>query len=57
MTKVTVAVKRLDHGADLPLPSYATTFSAGADLFAALKSTFLYDSVEFSLLVFFLARS
>ena len=39
MTKVTVAVKRLDHGADLPLPSYATTFSAGADLCAALKST------------------
>lgn len=36
MTNVKVAVKRLAHGAKLPLPSYATSFSSGADLFAAL---------------------
>ena len=39
MTEVTIAVRRLNHGADLPLPSYATAFSAGADLFAALGAT------------------
>ena len=37
MTDVTIAVKRLGHGADLPLPSYATAVSAGADLFAAIN--------------------
>ncbi len=38
MTKVTAYLKRLSHGADLPLPSYATAFSAGADLIAALET-------------------
>lgn len=36
MTEVTVAVTRLGHGADLPLPAYATTGSAGLDLLAAV---------------------
>lgn len=36
MTSVTVAVARLSHGADLPLPDYATPLSAGLDLRAAL---------------------
>ena len=36
MTKV--AVKRLPHGADLPLPVYATTNSAGLDLLAAIDA-------------------
>lgn len=31
-----VMVKRLPHGLDLPLPSYATAGSAGLDLLAAL---------------------
>ena len=31
-----VAVKRLPHGADLPLPDYATLDSAGLDLMAAI---------------------
>lgn len=31
-----VAVKRLPHGADLPLPEYATPDSAGVDLMAAV---------------------
>jgi len=35
---VTVAVLRLDHGADLPLPDYATADSAGLDLMAAVAA-------------------
>ncbi len=33
---VRIAVKRLPHGADLPLPAYATAGAAGLDLMAAL---------------------
>lgn len=33
---LTVTVRRLDHGRDLPLPAYATVDSAGADLYAAV---------------------
>lgn len=33
---ITVAVERLAHGADLPLPGYATVDSAGMDLLAAV---------------------
>lgn len=36
MTDITIAIKRLDHGADLPLPEAATALSAGADLLAAV---------------------
>lgn len=36
MSAVTVAVRRLPHGADLPLPAYATPESAGMDLLAAV---------------------
>lgn len=32
-----VAVQRLPHGADLPLPAYATAQSAGLDLMAAVS--------------------
>ena len=32
----TVAIKRLPHHGDLPLPSYQTTGSAGMDLTAAI---------------------
>ena len=31
-----VAIRRLPHGADLPLPSYATEGSAGLDVLAAI---------------------
>ena len=37
MTPVEVAVRRLPHAADLPLPRYATAQSAGMDLLAALE--------------------
>ena len=36
MSPVPVAVKRLPHGMDLPLPEYATADSAGVDLLAAV---------------------
>ena len=35
---VTIAVKQLPHGADLPLPAYATAASAGCDLLAAIDA-------------------
>ncbi|MEF2070166.1 dUTP diphosphatase [Consotaella aegiceratis] len=37
MTAVRIAVKRLAHAEDLPLPNYATAGAAGADLRAALS--------------------
>jgi len=36
MTGIAVPVTRLPHGADLPLPDYATPDSAGLDLLAAV---------------------
>lgn len=36
MTVIKVEVKRLPHGAGLPLPEYATADSAGLDLLAAV---------------------
>ncbi len=38
MSEATVAVARLPHGADLPLPQYATPDSAGLDLAAAIEA-------------------
>jgi dUTP pyrophosphatase len=35
---VSVAIKRLDHAKDLPLPAYQTKDSAGMDLCAAIAS-------------------
>ena len=37
MREPIICVQRLPHGADLPLPSYATTQSAGPDLMAAVQ--------------------
>jgi dUTP pyrophosphatase len=33
-----VSIQQLDHGKDLPLPSYATSQSAGMDLMAAIDA-------------------
>ena len=38
MSEATVAVMRLPHGADLPLPQYETPDSAGLDLAAAVET-------------------
>jgi dUTP pyrophosphatase len=36
---LSVAVKRLPHGKDLPLPAYQTNQAAGMDLYAAVEAT------------------
>jgi len=38
MTEGMVPLHRLPHGEDLPLPEYATEFSAGVDLLAAVDA-------------------
>ncbi len=38
MTQTSIHLTQLPHGADLPLPSYATSGSAGMDLMAAVTS-------------------
>ena len=39
MTKITLDVRRLPHGAGLPLPEPATELAAGVDLVAAIDDT------------------
>ncbi len=36
MSDISIAIRRLPHGADLALPAYATALSAGMDLLAAV---------------------
>ena len=38
MTPPLITIVKLDHGADLPLPSYQTQGAAGLDLMAALEA-------------------
>src|SRR5262250_2782046 len=38
MTDVELRILRLPHGADLPLPSYQSAYSAGLDLLAAVPT-------------------
>ena len=49
MTEVAVPVARLPHGADLPLPAYATLDSAGVDLLAAIEGDVVLAPGERSL--------
>lgn len=37
-TSISVSLKRLPHGADLPLPHYQTDEAAGMDLYAAIDA-------------------
>ncbi|MGF1609382.1 MAG: dUTP diphosphatase [Kiloniellales bacterium] len=46
MSRVTVPIMRLAHGADLPLPAYATPDSAGMDLLAAVESVVVLQPGE-----------
>ncbi|MDE0879494.1 MAG: dUTP diphosphatase [Sphingomonas bacterium] len=39
MTDIHIALKRLDHGAGLPLPAYATPGAAGMDIVSAEELT------------------
>jgi len=43
---VTIPVKRLDHGQDLPLPEHATALSAGVDLLAAIDDDWVVQPQE-----------
>lgn len=45
-SKIRVEIKKLLHGEDLPLPSYATMQSAGMDLYAALSTPVVLNSFE-----------
>lgn len=47
---ITVPLVRLPHGQSLPLPSYATSKSAGVDLMAALEQPFLLKPFERTLI-------
>jgi len=40
---VEIGVKRLEHGADLPLPEHATAHSAGVDLLAAVSNDLMLE--------------
>ncbi len=40
-----VKIVKLEHGADLPLPTYATEQAAGADLFAAINEDIVLASM------------
>ena len=46
MTRTVVPVKRLPHGADLELPTYATEASAGVDLVAAVEADLVLQPGE-----------
>lgn len=45
-SKIRVEIKKLSHGENLPLPSYATMQSAGMDLYAALSTPVVLNSFE-----------
>ncbi|MGB1361508.1 MAG: dUTP diphosphatase [Alphaproteobacteria bacterium] len=50
MNKVTVSIKRLPHSEGLDLPFYATTDSAGMDLYAAVENDVVIKSGERALI-------
>ena len=50
MEKINVAIKRLPHGADLPLPQYMTPHAAGMDLFAAVMDDMVIKPGERTLI-------
>ena len=46
MKPITISVQQLPHGADLPLPAYATGQSAGMDLLAAVADSLVLQPGE-----------
>ena len=50
MSQPVIAVKRLPHGAGLPLPDYATAHSAGMDILAAVESDVILQPGERALI-------
>jgi dUTP pyrophosphatase len=45
-SNIKAEIKKLSHGEDLPLPCYATTQSAGMDLYAALNDSAILNPLE-----------
>ncbi|MDM8334904.1 dUTP diphosphatase [Wolbachia pipientis] len=45
-SQIKVEIKKLSHGEGLPLPCYATTQSAGMDLYAALNDFAVLNPLE-----------
>jgi dUTP pyrophosphatase len=45
-----VSIKKMDHGADLPLPTYGTSQSAGLDLMAAIDGPITLNPGERTLI-------
>jgi len=43
MTSLNIPIHVMDHGADLPLPGYATVGSAGMDLVAAVDTNLILE--------------
>jgi len=43
---IKVSILQLPHGADLPLPAYATPHSAGVDLMAAVETDIILKPME-----------
>ena len=49
MTNITkILIEQLPHGANLPLPSYATSLSAGLDLMAAIKEDIVISAKTYT---------
>lgn len=45
-----IKIKKLQHGSDLPLPSFATPGSSGVDLYAAVDKPLILQPGEISLI-------
>ncbi|KNZ69323.1 deoxyuridine 5'-triphosphate nucleotidohydrolase Dut [Thermincola ferriacetica] len=50
MKEIRLAIKRLEHARDLPLPRYMTEGSAGMDLYAAVEETLVLEPGEIRLI-------
>ena len=48
MTALTIPITKLNHAADLPLPSYQTDGAAGMDICAALTSDIIIEAGDFA---------
>jgi len=46
MKQILVSIIQLPHGADLPLPAYATSHSAGVDLMAAIDGDIILQPMQ-----------
>jgi dUTP diphosphatase len=50
MENINVQIKRLEHGKDIPLPSYMSDHAAGMDMYAAVDQETIIPSGEWKLI-------